>query len=227
MTAGPVPVTSLHGTVAELHGIDPFDGAPIVEPQVWWCEPSDAAIVLGSRQRPDVLDAVACERAGLGVVRRRSGGGAVAIRPGGVVWIDLVLPADLVSTDVRESMEQVGEWWLAAIAPDVPAGAVPTVHRGPMSASPWSELVCFAGVGPGEVLLAGRKLVGLSQRRTRFGLRVQGLVYRSPTTAVIGSLFAAGAPLPVSDLDEPAWLPDVDAAAIATRLAVVIGSQRS
>jgi lipoate-protein ligase A len=37
--------------------------------------------------------------------------------------------------------------------------------------SRWSPLVCFAGLGPGEVLVDGRKVVGLSQRRTRAGAR--------------------------------------------------------
>ena len=34
-------------------------------------------------------------------------------------------------------------------------------------------VVCFAGTGPGEVLVAGRKVVGISQRRTRAGARFQ------------------------------------------------------
>jgi hypothetical protein len=38
----------------------------------------------------------------------------------------------------------------------------------------WSDRVCFAGIGPGEVLdAAGRKVVGISQRRTRGSARFQ------------------------------------------------------
>jgi lipoate-protein ligase A len=36
-----------------------------------------------------------------------------------------------------------------------------------MQSSAWSARVCFAGVGPGEVLIGSRKVVGISQRRTR------------------------------------------------------------
>ena len=46
--------------------------------------------------------------------------------------------------------------------------------------SRWSSRVCFAGIGPGEVVGAatdGRKLVGLSQRRTRRGARLQSAVH--------------------------------------------------
>ena len=34
-------------------------------------------------------------------------------------------------------------------------------------------MVCFAGIGPGEVLVGGRKVVGISQRRNRGGARFQ------------------------------------------------------
>ena len=36
-----------------------------------------------------------------------------------------------------------------------------------MRKTPWSAWVCFAGLGPGEVTVGGRKVVGLSQRRIR------------------------------------------------------------
>ena len=36
-----------------------------------------------------------------------------------------------------------------------------------MRRTAWSDRVCFAGLGPGEVTVEGRKVVGLSQRRTR------------------------------------------------------------
>jgi lipoate-protein ligase A len=41
----------------------------------------------------------------------------------------------------------------------------------------WSPLVCFAGLGPGEVSAGGRKLVGISQRRTRAAARFQCAVH--------------------------------------------------
>jgi lipoate-protein ligase A len=42
-----------------------------------------------------------------------------------------------------------------------------------MRRAPWSIRVCFAGTGPGEVTLDGRKVVGISQRRTRQGALFQ------------------------------------------------------
>jgi lipoate-protein ligase A len=219
-------VVQQRGAVAELHALDPFDvgGTGDVEPQVWWCDPIDAAVVLGSRQRPEMLDLVACDRAGLTVVRRRSGGGAVVIRPETVCWIDLVIPHGVAPDDVRGSMVWAGQRWMDALAPDLAAGAddsAVTLHRGGMICTPWSELVCFAGTGPGELMAGDRKLVGLSQRRTRRGLRIQGLVH----VAVAGDLAARLWTIPHPDvaLPEAAVLDtlavDGAVAALAARLA--------
>ena len=53
------------------------------------------------------------------------------------------------------------------------------VHGGGLEHRPWSDLVCFAGIGPGEVLDADdRKWVGVSQRRTRDWIRLQAMVHR-------------------------------------------------
>ncbi|MEO7428911.1 MAG: hypothetical protein ABIY48_05965, partial [Acidimicrobiales bacterium] len=53
-------------------------------------------------------------------------------------------------------------------------GVFATVHDGPLVRARWSDLVCFAGLGPGELTdAAGRKVLGISQRRTRAGARFQ------------------------------------------------------
>jgi lipoate-protein ligase A len=186
-----------------------------VDVQVWLCEPTDAAIVLGSRQTPDVVDLAACRAAGLEVVRRRSGGGVVLLRPGAVAWVDLVVPHGVAPDDVRGSMRWAGERWAAALEGSVDGRL--TVHTAGMVVTPWSELVCFAGLGPGEVLLDGDKLVGLSQRRTRHGLRIQGTVHRRDLVAELPGLLAG--PLPAAELASPAVLPSADAGLLADRLA--------
>ncbi len=172
------------GTADELHARDPFVDGPPSGLVVWWCDFSQPAVVLGSRQQPDVLDEVACRSAGFEVARRRSGGGAVILRPGEMLWIDMIVPigwADMPN-DTRGSMIWAGERWQAALAPllDDRIDGELIVHREGMVRAPWSDLICFAGLGPGEVLLHGCKLVGLSQRRTRHGCRFQGLIHLRP-----------------------------------------------
>jgi hypothetical protein len=100
------------------------------------------------------------------------------MEPGAVLWVDLLLPAGdpLWRDDVVGAAGWVGELWAGCVAPLVGPGLPPpTVHHGGLVRTPWSPLVCFAGLGAGEVTLgpAGPKLVGVSQRRTRHAARFQ------------------------------------------------------
>ena len=130
-------------------------------------EPTSAAVVLGSTQDPSIVVP------GTPVVRRRSGGGAVLVEPGGLVWVDAFVPAGdpLWEDDVGRAFAWFGEAWAAALADTWVSGA--RAHDGALVTTPWSSLVCFAGLGPGEVTLAGGKVVGMSQRRTRAGALFQ------------------------------------------------------
>jgi lipoate-protein ligase A len=167
---------------------------------LWSFDVTVPAMALGSRQPIDSVDADACARQGIEVVRRRSGGGAVLLLPGDIEWIDVVVPAGDVrwTDDLRASMVDVGERWCEALDGLV-AGDL-HVHRGGIERTAWSDLVCFAGVGPGEVLVGDRKLVGISQRRTRAGARFQCAVHRRYDAARTVSLLAG--PLPAGPAPE-------------------------
>lgn len=163
-------VERARGSAGGFHGRDVEAGSGR---QVWVQQVERPALVLGSTQPDDLVDHAAAERAGVEVVRRRSGGGAVLVEPGGTVWVDVVVPPGdpLWDDDVGRATHWVGEAWAAALAAcGVPDGVV---HRGGLVTTPWSRQVCFAGLGPGEVLVAGRKAVGVAQRRTRHGARFQ------------------------------------------------------
>jgi len=92
------------------------------------------------------------------------------------VWIDVVLPRGdpLWSDDVGAAFEWLGAAWVRALAS---LGVAAESHRGTPVATLEGRIVCFAGVGSGEVSVGGAKLVGLSQRRTREGARFQCLVH--------------------------------------------------
>ena len=161
------------GTAQELHDLDPGDRPA---PTVWLCEPLRPALVLGSAQRTLVLEPASLAAAGLEVARRRSGGGVVLVHPEHTVWIDLVIPVGhlLWVDDVGQAMEWVGDTWARALAS---LGVDSTVHRGALDQRRWGRVVCVAGLGPGEVVdSTGRKLVGISQRRTRHFARFQTVV---------------------------------------------------
>lgn len=136
-------------------------------------QPQDRALVLGSTQPLTHVDQVRAQAAGTSVLRRRSGGGAVLVTPEGVVWVDVALPAgdDLVERDVGRAFWWLGEVWAAALAAVGLAGA--EVWRGGLVRSAWSDRVCFAGLGAGEVTVGAAKVVGMAQRRTRAGALFQ------------------------------------------------------
>ncbi len=132
----------------------------------------------GSRESPvpgaGIVDVTTAEADGVDLARRRSGGGAVWLEPGGQVWLDIVIPVDdpLWVDDVRQSPGWLGEAWRDALGEG-------SVWDGPVVGE-WARDICFAGIGPGEVHLGGEpmvKLVGISQRRTKDLARFQCVAY--------------------------------------------------
>jgi lipoate---protein ligase len=128
-------------------------------------------VVLGSMQPLASIDQVAVATFGAELVRRRSGGGAVFVAPGAQVWLDLFVPVgdSLYAHDVSRAAGFVGELWREALVGLEGVDAELVVHAGALVSSPWSRAWCFSGLGPGEVSAAGKKLVGVSQRRSREG----------------------------------------------------------
>jgi len=155
--------------VVEREAVDVFD-RPWPEPAVptaWVVEVTEAVVVLGSTQPRSVV------APGVNAVRRRSGGGAVLVEPGGLVWVDVLVPAGdpLWQHDVGRAFAWLGRAWAGALADAGVGGAA--AHEGPLVISAWSGIVCFAGLGPGEVTLDGAKVVGMCQRRARAGALFQ------------------------------------------------------
>lgn len=152
---------------------------PAVATLTWWTF-DEPVLVLGSAQRDDVVDAAAATAAGVQVVRRASGGGAVLLAPDDALWVDVVVPRDdpRHDDDVIAAARWLGDAWVDALAAlGVPRPAL-VRHGGGAVVTPWSPLVCFAGLGPGEVQVDGAKVVGISQRRGRAGARFQVAVLR-------------------------------------------------
>lgn len=148
-----------------------------VEPAAWIHQVRAPALVLGSAQPDAVVDTAAAARDGVEVTRRRSGGGLVALLPGNDCWIDLLIPrqSGLWVDDVGRAFHWVGTVWADALAAVLPPDLAATVavYTGPPLGREAGRVVCFAGLGPGEVTVAGRKVVGLSLRRWREGARFQ------------------------------------------------------
>ena len=201
MTAGRWGIERHVGSAGSFHGRDLPQPARRV---AWWFEVDGPTVVLGSTQAEELVDQERAAARGVSVVRRRSGGGAVWLDPASVTWVDVVLPAGDPhwDDDVGRSAGWLGRVWVDALADlDVEGAAA---YDGPMLRTDDARLVCFAGLAPGEVVVGGAKVVGVSQRRTRVGARFQCAVLH------------AWDPVPLVEVLD---LPAGERAALAERLA--------
>ena len=168
------------GTAAELHALPiPTEGDAA---ELWIMEPTSSAVVMGSSQRPDIFDQERLRKDGVALAARRSGGGAVYIAPSSTVWIDLVAPRSsrFWSSDLAENFLLVGRLWQKAFRSLGVATDLCVAAPGRTEAS---TLACWAGTGWGELTIGGAKVVGLSQRRTRWGSRVQSMAVLDGSSA--------------------------------------------
>ena len=115
----------------------------------WWFEFERPALVLGSAQPTTDVDAAAVARAGVEVVRRRSGGGAVLLTPGDAVWVDLLIPASdpLWQDDVGLATHWVGRLWAGVLRRARHRRRGP--HRRDGAGCRGPARACFAGLGRG------------------------------------------------------------------------------
>ena len=145
---------------------------PVGERSIVVYDVTRPTLVLGSSQSDDAVDWERVRELGVDVVHRRSGGSAVLVEPGAAVWIDVTIPAGdrWWDHDVGRAFHWLGAAWSEVL---IAGGVLARWHDGAMQRTPWSPWVCFAGLGPGEVTVGGRKVVGLSQRRTREGALFQ------------------------------------------------------
>jgi lipoate-protein ligase A len=198
---------------------------PLLEPLVRVIEVQADLLVLGSRQGDETVDAAAAESAGVEVIRRRTGGGAVLLERGRSLWLDVLLPrADARwLDDVGRSFHWLGRTRVDALA-DV--GVPAEMHLGGLDRTQWGDLVCFGSVGPGEVLVGGRKVVGMSQRRTRAGALFQCLVHDRWEPGPLLDLLALSAEqraAAAADLRERAAGPGVPLADLETAVLTRLG----
>jgi lipoate-protein ligase A len=176
-------------------------------------------LVLGSTQPDTSVDLDAARSLNAEVVRRRSGGGGVLLMPGEFVWLDLVVPSGdpLWRDDVADAMVWVGELWQEALG-SLGAADGSAVHHGRLVPSEWSQVVCFAGAGAGEVMRGDSKLVGISQRRTRSWARMQSMCHLRWRPDIAAALVAGEKRPTVAELQDVAACVVADASSIESAL---------
>lgn len=142
-------------------------------------------LVLGCSQKNAISTDPAREPAGIEVVSRQAGGGAVLVGPW-MLSVSVVLPNAhaLVSGNLVASYRWLGELY-ASLLQDLGVAAhaiTPEEARALHQAVP-AELAwaCYGGFSPWEVVVGQKKIVGLAQVRKRTGaLLVAGLLLDRP-----------------------------------------------
>jgi lipoate-protein ligase A len=188
------------GTAGELHGPWPSDEG-LSERRIAICRVTRPALVIGSTQQFRGEGGVVAAGERLEVVRRGTGGGAVLVVPDGQVWVDAFLPRGdpLWNDDVIASSRWLGDCWAMALT-SLGVQELHVAARTDRRRDPGLP-ACFAGVVAGEVVSAGRKIVGIAQRRDRRGARFVTMVPASwgasGVRRLVGAMVAAGiAPRP-------------------------------
>ncbi len=170
----------LHSAEAEQQWIEATIAAGISEPRLAFVRYAEPAVIYGSRGGESPARLARAEQERFAVLRRRTGGGAVLVGPwmsgfhvflpgthpvarsgviAGMVWLGKAVYAALLLSRVSNRLAET---------PDMDA-----FRR--RSGEAKLEWACYAGLSHGELLdAAGRKLVGLSHGRGRWGVLLSG-----------------------------------------------------
>jgi lipoate-protein ligase A len=156
-------------------------------------------VSLGSGQLCADLDSAALRERGWGLLRRASGGTAVLHE--GQLGYALVLPTShrVWAGDLTASYERLAvplRFGLNRVG--VETHPASTSERAAVSADapPFTDRICFAALGPHELIAGGQKLVGNSQVRRRFASAQHGVIQ---LTGGQGDLVDALANVPIAD----------------------------
>ena len=139
---------------------------------------SSAAVVVGiglHHRLEAIVDLARCERDGVQVLKRSAGGGALLL-DGQMLCGAIALPAaKLASQDVTESYRWLADLLLEALAiPGARRVDVAEARHGIQTLKARHDAVsqallttCYGALSPHEIVVGGKKLVGLAQVRRR------------------------------------------------------------
>ena len=143
------------------------------KPTIWGIEPRDTCLVLGKSQRGrSFLNLGYLEGESINLTVRQSGGGAVLVSPKDMLWVDIFVPKEskFWVADIAKASIWIGGIWRDALKRlDIEC----FLFDEKFVRSEASDLICFVGRAPGELFVDDRKILGISQRRSKFGTRFQ------------------------------------------------------
>ena len=169
------------------------------KPTIWIIEPKDTCLVLGKSQRGRAfLNLSYLEEQNINLTVRQSGGGAVLVSPEDMLWVDIFIPqrSKFWIPDIAKASIGIGKIWHDALKRlDLEC----SLFDQKFSRSEASDLICFISRAAGELFVGNRKILGISQRRSKFGTRFQcALIINWKPEQMI----AAYRSCPIPDLDK-------------------------
>ncbi len=167
-------------------------GAPTVRFYGW----RPAAVSLGYAQSLDeAVDRASCDRLGIGLVRRPTGGSAILHEPpdGEVTYSVVAREGDFPGADdVLETYRVLAEGLVAGLGRLGARAQLAPLVRG-RRAETAAPAFCFRRAGAYELAVEGRKLVGSAQRRQRRAFLQHGSVLLDADPGRIRAVFPAEA----------------------------------
>ncbi len=161
--------------------------AGVEQPQVLFWQYDQAAVIMGCSQRPDDGQIQRAERAGLPLLRRRSGGGAVLAGPW-MLSVTVFIPPDhpVAKQNIIEIFSWLEQIWLDTLHHcGVPCKGVDQAmidQSKVVSQARDLKWACYAALSHGEIVSEdGRKLVGLAQIRKRKGIALVSGLHLCPS----------------------------------------------
>jgi lipoate-protein ligase A len=158
---------------------------------------SPPSVSIGAFQSLQDVDLEACRNAGIGVVRRPSGGRAVL--HAGALTYSLVGPAcgSVFSGSVRRSSERIAH----AIRLSLLAIGAPAVQVAPPRARVSRSAACFDSAAPFELLVYGHKIAGSAQLRRGGAVLQHGSLALWPYPATVQAFLSASDAVPSAGSD--------------------------
>jgi lipoate---protein ligase len=168
-------------------------------PTVWWHSTNQPTLILGASQLWSDREDRICRSLGVTVVRRQAGGTSV-FASAGVLGLDIALPSGhpLLLPDLVEGYRWLGQLWidaLAALHVDAHLVSITEARTAPPPTGAIAaglRAACFGTVSPYEVLVRGRKLVGLAQVRRRAGGLLQSGIHMHFHSQMLAQLLDPG-----------------------------------
>ena len=191
----------LHSALAEQRWIERQISSPFTVPQLALVQYPEPAVIFGRKGGDEVARRARAEAEGFSVLQRRTGGGAVLAGPW-LVGVHIVLPPAHPVARMAPTASMV--WLGKAISTALTLSRVrnalvdsdliaETRQKAEEAALEWA---CFAALSHGELLDEhGRKLVGLSQYRARWGVLLSGgLLVSTPPWEALEYVYCGSRP---------------------------------